>query len=193
LIDFWKNGEHFLYIRRYDNEISSIFTTNKDKDFFNDIKQAYPKHDLKATKRNFICDKKVFGVAKRLTEAQDLKSTVQEDVKTIIFDEYPIEKNKRYYLPNESMIILGMFDSIIRNRNDVKIFILGNATEGIEFSPLFMFFELELPYNSEFKLFKDNTILVAYLKNEEFRKERENTLIGRLAKRYSIWKIRDSK
>lgn len=44
---------------------------------------------------------KSFGFAKRMTEAQDLKSSVYQNVKIIIIDEYPIEKNKRYYLPNE--------------------------------------------------------------------------------------------
>lgn len=121
--------------------------------------------------------KKSFGFAKRMTEAQDLKSSVYQNVKTIIIDEYPIEKNKRYYLPNEGMILMSIFDSIIRNRNDVKIFILGNAVEGIEYSPLFNFFDLYLPYGKDIKLFKDNLILVQYMNNEEFRKQRENTLI----------------
>lgn len=46
------------------------------------------------------------GYAKRLTEAQDLKSSVYQNVKTILFDEYPIEKNKRYYLKNEGMVLM---------------------------------------------------------------------------------------
>lgn len=53
---------------------------------------------------------------------------------------------------------------------------------GIEYSPLFSFFDLYLPYNSDIKLFKDNTILVQYMNNEEFRKERENTLIRKISK-----------
>ena len=80
------------------------------------------------------------------------------------------------------MIILGIIDSIIRNRSDIKIFILGNAVNDLEYSPLFSFFNLHLPYNSDIKLFKDNLILVQYMNNEEFRKDRENTLIGKLAK-----------
>lgn len=48
---------------------------------------------------------------------------------------------------------------------------------GIEYSPLFSFFNLSLPYNNDIKLFKDNLILVQYMNNDEFRKERENTLI----------------
>ena len=55
-----------------------------------------------------------------------------------------------------------------------------NATEGIEYSPLFTFFELQLPYNNEIKLFKNNTILLQYMNNEEFRNDRKNTLIGKL-------------
>lgn len=50
-------------------------------------------------------------------------------------------------------------------------------SNGLEFSPLFSFFELSLPYNNDIKLFKDNTILVQYMNNEEYRKDRENTLI----------------
>ena len=53
---------------------------------------------------------------------------------------------------------------------------------GLEYSPLFSFFDLKLPYNNDIKLFHDNTILLQYMNNEEFRKERENTLIGKLAK-----------
>ena len=55
-----------------------------------------------------------------------------------------------------------------------------NAVEGIEFSPLFSFFNLQLPYGNDIKLFKDNLILVQYMENSEFREERKETLIGRL-------------
>lgn len=180
---YLKKHSQFLYLRRYDNELKEIFEQTKgQKDFFDDIKEMFPDHELAAKNRKFYLDDEVFGFAKRMTEAQDLKSSVYQNVKIIIIDEYPIEKNKRYYLKNEGMILLGIIDSIIRNRSDIKIFILGNAVEGIEYSPLFTFFDLSLPYNKDIKLFKDNLILVQYMNNEEFRKERENTLIGRLAK-----------
>ena len=57
-------------------------------------------------------------------------------------------------------------------------------SNGIEYSPLFSFFDLYLPYNSDIKVFKEGTILVQYMNNEDFRKDREETLIGKLAKRY---------
>ena len=180
---FIKKHAQFLYLRRYDNELKEIFEASKgQKDFFDDIKNLFPDYELKAKNRKFYINDEVFGFAKRMTEAQDLKSSVYQNVKIIIIDEYPIEKNKRYYLKDEGMILMGIIDSIIRNRSDIKIFILGNAVEGLEYSPLFTFFDLSLPYGNDIKLFKDNLILVQYMNNEEFRKDRENTLIGRLAK-----------
>ena len=91
------------------------------------------------------------------------------------------------------MIIAGLLDSVIRNRSDVKIFFLMNAVEGIEFSPLFSFFGLSLPYNNDIKLFKNNLILLQYMENSKFREERKETLIGKLMKRYTIRKIRSTK
>ena len=86
---FIKKHSQFLYLRRYDNELKEIFEKTKSQKFY--------------------CDGEVFGFAKRMTEAQDLKSSVYQNVKIIIIDEYPIEKNKRYYLPNEGMILMRYF------------------------------------------------------------------------------------
>ena len=153
------------------------------RDFFQDVSKDFKNITLSTNNKKFYCNGECFGFAKRMTEAQDLKSSAGfENIKTIIIDEYPIEKNKRYYLPDEGMILMGIFDSILRNRGDVRIFILGNAVEGIEYSPLFAFFDLQMPYNNDIKLYKDNTILLQYMNNEDFRKDREDTLIGRLAK-----------
>ena len=107
---FTKKHSQFLYLRRYDNELKEIFEkTKSQKDFFDDIKEKFKEHTLVAKNRKFYCDGEVFGFAKRMTEAQDLKSSVYQNVKIIIIDEYPIEKNKRYYLPNEGMILMRYF------------------------------------------------------------------------------------
>ena len=136
---YLKKQSQFLYLCRYDNELKEIFEQTKgQKEFFDDIKDEFKDHHLKAISRKFMCDGEVFGFAKRMTEAQDLKSSVYQNVKTIIFDEYPIEDTRhKHYLKNEGMILLGIIDSIIRNRSDIKIFILGNAVNDLEYSPLF--------------------------------------------------------
>lgn len=94
---FLKKKEKFLYLRRYDKELKSVM----QKDFFGDIRKEFPDVKLSTSGKSFICNSEVFGYAKRLTEAQDLKSVSFDDIKYIVFDEYAIEKNKRYYLPNE--------------------------------------------------------------------------------------------
>ena len=178
---FLKKHSQFIYMRRYDNEIKSIFDSNRD--YFDDIANFFPKKNLKSKDRKFYIDDECFGFAKRMTESQDLKSSTYENVKTLIIDEYPIEKNKRYYLPSEGMILMNIFDSIFRNRNDFKVFILGNSVDDIEYCPLFSFFNLSLPHNKKgISLFKNNLILVNFINNPEFAKDRESTIIGQLAK-----------
>ena len=102
---FLKNRSQFIYLRRYENELKSVFEKDKNnpKDFFDDLKSNDKSKymNLEAKRRIFYINGECFGFAKRLTEAQDLKSATYENVKTIIIDEYPIEKNKRYYLPDE--------------------------------------------------------------------------------------------
>ena len=173
---FLKKGNKFLYLRRYKEERKKALAK-----FFTDVGEEFQDTELKVKGDNFYINQEIAGYSAVLTQAQDYKGSAYTDVKNIIFDEYPIEKNKRYYLPGEGMIIMGMLDSFLRNRSDVKIFILGNATNDIEYSPLFTFFNLELPYNNDIRLFKENTILVQYMRNDEFRENRRNTLIGKLA------------
>ena len=66
----------------------------------------------------------------------------------------------------------------MRMRPNIKVFMLGNA---ISISnPYFDFFNLRLPYNSEFKVFRNGLILVNYIKNVEYRKAKKETIIGKL-------------
>lgn len=112
VIDQFKKKKHrFLYLRRYENELKQVFNKdpNNPKDFFDDVKKEFPNQQLEAKNRKFYYNQECFGIAKRLTEAQDLKSGEYSDIKTIIIDEYPIEKNKRYYLPDEGMILMRAF------------------------------------------------------------------------------------
>ena len=85
---YLKKQSQFLYLRRYDNELKEIFElTQGQKEFFDDIKDEFKEHNLKAISRKFMIDGEVFGFAKRMTEAQDLKSSVYQNVKTIIIDD----------------------------------------------------------------------------------------------------------
>lgn len=84
---------------------------------------------------------------------------------------------KKYYLKNEVFVFLSLIETIARLR-DVKIFMLANACNSM--NPYFIYFDLSLPYNNEIKLFKDNTILLQYAKNEDYRNFKKQTKFGKL-------------
>lgn len=71
-----------------------------------------------------------------------------------------------------------MLETIARMR-DINVFMLGNAGN-LYTNPYFLYFDLQLPYNNDIKLFKDNLILLHYMKNEEYRQEKKKSKIGRL-------------
>lgn len=114
-----------------------------------------------------------------LSTAQDLKSSNFSKVTTIIFDEFIIEEGqKKYYLNNEVVIFLNLLETIGRMR-DIKVFMLANPAN-IYTNPYFLYFDLSLPFNNDIKLFKDNLILLQYMKNEEYREEKRKTKFGKL-------------
>lgn len=116
-----------------------------------------------------------------LATAQDLKSTNFSKVKTIIFDEFIIENGqKKYYLKNEVFVFLNLIETISRLR-DVRIFMLANSASST--NPYFLYFDLELPYNNDIRTFKDGTILLQYMKNEEYRETKRQTRFRKI----NIW------
>ena len=71
------------------------------------------------------------------------------------------------------MIFLNLIETIARMR-DIKVFMLANPAN-IYTNPYFLYFELSLPFNNDIKLFKDNLILLQYMKNEEKKKKKRKT------------------
>ena len=83
-------------------------------------------------KDSIIRDEKPFCYAFALTEIEHDKSSSYEDVTTILFDEFI---SKEGYLPDEFVTFQNCLSTIIRDRNDVKIFMLGNTVN--RFCPYF--------------------------------------------------------
>ena len=172
---FKKFDEEFAYIRRYKKEVDyavpKFFNAMKDKNVFpNDI--------LKNIGRTFLCNDRPCGYAMELSTAQDLKGSEFSKVKNILFDEFIIEKGqKKYYLKNEVNTFLRLIETLGRLR-DIRVFMLGNATDIT--NPYFLYFNLSLPYNNDIALFKNNTILLQYMKNEKYREVKRKTRFGQL-------------
>lgn len=177
--DYLKNGNEFVYIRRYKTELDNAY-----EGFFDQLQNEglFLDHTFRiaASKKKidkFYCDKEVCGYGVPLSTANILKSASFPKVKTLIFDEFLIDNGTYHYLRNEVTQFLDIIETIARLR-DVRVLLLGNA---ITISnPYFDYFHLSLPYNSEFRTFKDGTILVNYIKNPVYREKKKATRFGAL-------------
>ena len=177
---FIRTGEQFIYLRRYKTELDTSLQT-----FWNDLQSNgyFEDYELKVKKNKmlteFKCNGKTCGYAVPLSTANILKSTAFPKVKTIIFDEFILDSSSGtyHYLRNEVEMVLDIIETVGRLR-DIQVLFLGNAVSVA--NPYFAYFDLELPYNSEFKTFKDGAILVNYIKNLKYREAKKKSRFGKL-------------
>ena len=151
--DYLKNGNQFVYIRRYKSELENamegFFSQLQDAGIFRDLN-----FEIKTSKKSitkFLCNGQIIGYAIPLSIANILKSSSFSRVKNIMFDEFMIDNGTYHYLRNEVVQFLDVIETVARLR-DVRVFLLGNAISIT--NPYFNFFDLTLPYNSQFKTFK---------------------------------------
>lgn len=186
---FINSGDEFVYIRRYKSDLKKSVPK-----FFNALitNNEFEEHKLRTHGDLFYIDDKVAGYGMTLTMAQSLKSSNFPNVKYIIFDEFIIENDgHKHYLQGEVEVFLGLVETIARMR-DVKIFMLGNAVTVT--NPYFIFFDISMPYNTDIKTYKDGLILVQYMKNDEYRKAKHESKLGKLVEgtEYSSYAIDNS-
>lgn len=174
---FKKYGEEFVYLRRYKTELKEAVGTKDKPKFFNQIKDEFPNDDLTNDSNTFFCNKKICGYALPLSTANILKSSSYDKVKTIIFDEFIIDKGAYRYLSNEVEQLLDIIETVSRLR-DVRVIFLGNAISST--NPYFLYFDLSLPYQKTFKTFKGGLILVNYIRNLKYREVKKKTRFGQL-------------
>lgn len=177
---FLKTGEQFIYLRRYKTELDTALQT-----FWNDLQGNgyFEDYDLGVKKSKllveFTCNKKTCGYAVPLSTSNILKSTAFPKVKTIIFDEFLLDNasGTYRYLKNEVEMMLDIIETVGRLR-DIQVIFLGNALSIT--NPYFAYFDLDLPYNSEFRTFHDGLIVVNYIKNMEYREVKKKSKFGKL-------------
>ena len=79
---------------------------------------------IKNEKDEIIKDEKPFAIAFSLSAEQHIKSTAYPDIKNILFDEFI---SRDIYLSGEFLLFTSVLSTIIRLRDDVKIFMCGNT------------------------------------------------------------------
>lgn len=201
---FINKGKQFVYLRRYKSELKESMIKNGNPLFFNQIINDPELKDHKFSNKSdtMYIDGKLCGYAIPLSIANILKSATYDNVDTIIFDEFIIDKGCYHYLQNEVTQLLDVIETIARLR-DIRVIFLGNAISIT--NPYFTFFNLTLPYNSEVKIAKrDNKgnplIIVYYARDSKYREVKKATRFGQLIDgtdygKYAIdneW-LRDSK
>lgn len=84
-----------------------------------------------------ILSENPIGFCFALSTMEHDKSTSYDDITIVFFDEF---LTRQMYLPNEFILFMNVLSTIIRMRNDVKIFMAGNTVN--QYSPYFSEFGL---------------------------------------------------
>ena len=135
------NGTQFAYIRRWREDLrgkrgESLFNAHVQNGVIDKITDGkYNRVTFKGGKYYFAyfdtetetvttASETPFCFSFSLSEQEHEKSTSYPNVGNIIFDEF---LTRQYYLPDEFMLFMNLLSTIIRQRNNVKIFMLGNT------------------------------------------------------------------
>ena len=146
--NFVKTGAQMAYIRRWMEDLrgkrsENLFANHAVNGFieqvtdgkFNEVfymgnKWFLSYYDKEKGKR--FPDDVPFCYGFSLSAQEHEKSSSYPRVKTIVFDEF---LTRQYYLPDEFMLFMNLLSTIIRQRDDVKVFMLGNTVN--KFCPYF--------------------------------------------------------
>ena len=139
LENYFKNGSEFAYVRRWSEDIKK----SKANTFFSAIINDGHVERLSngeftsiyySSGKFYLCryhndkliynESSVIGYCFSLTDYEHNKSTSYPKVKTIVFDEF-IASNR--YMVDEFMLFMQTVSTIVRKRDDVKIYMLGNT------------------------------------------------------------------
>lgn len=137
---YLQTGEQMAYIRRWREDLrgkraDSLFANHVNNGLiekltggkFNEVFYMSGKWWLSyynAETKKRVPDDKPFCFGFCLSEQEHDKSSSFPEVTTIVFDEF---LTRRYYLPDEFMLFMNVLSTIIRQRDNVKVFMLGNT------------------------------------------------------------------
>ena len=139
LEQYFKDGSQLAYIRRWKEDITgkrgqAVFSALIENNEIEKLSGGKFTGIHYYTGKFFLCnydngkpiynDNDVVGFLFALTDVEHDKSTSYPKVNTIIFDEFLTNK---LYLPDEFVTFMNVVSTIVRRRETVKIFMLGNT------------------------------------------------------------------
>ena len=173
ILDFLRLGHQFIYLRRYKEERMAA------GNFFADVGQEFPDDEFRVHQHELqhkTPDDKweTMGYVIALSTAQKLKSKVFNEVHTIIFDEFILEKGFTRYLPQEESAFNNFYSTVDRWNDRVKVYFLANAVS-IN-NPYFVAYKIDA--DREWVKRKRGFIVVHFPQSTEFNNEAEKTRFG---------------
>ena len=145
LMNYIENGKQTAYIRRYredfvgkrgatlfaaiEKEVNISELTNGEWECISYYSGAWY---LAYYDKKVVRDEKPFCYGFALNQMEHDKSTSYPDVTLIIFDEF---LSRTFYLTNEFVLFMNVLSTIIRQRDDVIVYMLGNTVS--QYSPYF--------------------------------------------------------
>ena len=126
-----KRGDTLFESIEKDNVVSLLTDGQFDGIKYQSGRWYFSKYDEKTGKKMACDDPFCYGFA--ISDMEHDKSTSYPDVTTIVFDEF---LTRGFYLPNEFVLFMNTLSTIIRHRNNVKIYMLGNTVN--KFAPYFI-------------------------------------------------------
>ena len=145
LDEYFKNGSEFAYIRRWEEDITgkkgeSLFNAHIANGVIKRLSKGKWNHVVYKSRAYYFArveddeivetDYKPFAYAFALTQHEHYKSNSYPKIRNIVFDEF---LTRGMYLPDEFIVFQNVLSTLIRLRDDVKIFMLGNTVN--KFSP----------------------------------------------------------
>ena len=146
--NFVENKKEGAYIRRWKDDIigkraESVFSALVENDEISKITKGEFTNVVYSrgcwylsyfdeTKHKYMANPQPFCRAFALSDVEHDKSTSYPNVDIIVFDEFI---TRMYYLPDEFVIFMNVLSTIIRDRNNVKIYMLANTVN--KFCPYF--------------------------------------------------------
>ena len=140
LKEYVENGNEGAYIRRWKDDIQgkradTVFNslcengtvsklTNGDYETVIFSRGAWHLAKYDDQTKRMKAEKNPFCYAFALSDIEHDKSTSYPKICNIVFDEF---LTRRYYLPDEFIIFMNVLSTIIRDRENIKIFMLGNT------------------------------------------------------------------
>lgn len=145
---YFKYGEQFAYIRRFGEDIKkknlqTLLAAHVENGRISELSNGkyslvnytggqFLAFEYVEDGNKTITDLSPMGYAFDLNSMEHHKSTSYPRVTTIIFDEF---LSRQGYLANEFVLFMNTLSTIIRDRTNVKIFMLGNTVN--KFCPYF--------------------------------------------------------